>query len=311
MDGMIPITDETCGTNPTPTVGYQILTTALFEGKRDKSPSDLKTIHIYFGHQSNSQRLSRNFPFNDGQDTSKSHFYLGGIIWISTLLVLSLSVACQGGEFPDIVNFLIDLMRYPNVKVHGDVFPTLLVLVCSDIQVVRRFLECKLVSVYSPGGKMSIIIYLVGVCFYAALPLTTVSGTDFAQKICCASFLDDVKFYHAVGVSVFLWASWHQNRAVNQFAKLRQNKSGSVENTRHHIPHGGLFQFVSCPHYTMEIIIYLSLCIITAFQNNMLVALFVFVLINQVVTGYFTHAWYKETFKNYPKDRKAVLPFLL
>ncbi|XP_052797104.1 polyprenol reductase-like isoform X1 [Mya arenaria] len=287
-----------------------VLLGALFVAFPQYSPAVILDLYVY-GKIRKTDGKSKQSDFLLFPKSFFSHFYLGGIIWISTLLVLSLSVACQGGEFPDIVNFLIDLMRYPNVKVHGDVFPTLLVLVCSDIQVVRRFLECKLVSVYSPGGKMSIIIYLVGVCFYAALPLTTVSGTDFAQKICCASFLDDVKFYHAVGVSVFLWASWHQNRAVNQFAKLRQNKSGSVENTRHHIPHGGLFQFVSCPHYTMEIIIYLSLCIITAFQNNMLVALFVFVLINQVVTGYFTHAWYKETFKNYPKDRKAVLPFLL
>ena len=38
--------------------------------------------------------------------------------------------------------------------------------------------------------------------------------------------LDNVRLHHIVGVVLFLWASWQQNKVAKQFAKLRQNKTG-------------------------------------------------------------------------------------
>jgi len=94
------------------------------------------------------------------------------------------------------------------------------------------------------------------------------------------------------------------------FGRVHCLIAGKVENTGHHIPHGGLFEYVSSPHYFVEILIYLSFNLITGFLNTKLVCLFIFVVANQFVTGYFTHVWYKKNFKSYPKQRKAIIPYI-
>ena len=43
----------------------------------------------------------------------------------------------------------------------------------------------------------------------------------------------------------------------------------------------------------------------------MMIWLFVFVAVNQMISGYFSHKWYKEKFPKYPKERKAVIPYLI
>lgn len=67
-------------------------------------------------------------------------------------------------------------------------FSTLLVLACADVQVIRRVLECILVSVYS-DTKMSITVYIVGVVFYGALPITALAGTDLGDSFRCSGII--------------------------------------------------------------------------------------------------------------------------
>ncbi|XP_052277001.1 polyprenol reductase-like [Dreissena polymorpha] len=239
-----------------------------------------------------------------------AHFYLSGVICVTTLLCLCLNVTCLGGDLPAVLGTVVNILRNQAKESYGDAFSNLIVLVCADVQVTRRFLECLTVSVYSPDGKISILVYIVGVTFYGALPLSSLAGTDYSRSISGTDALSLLRWHHLLGVLLFLWASYQQNRTAHLFAKLRQDKSGNVENTRHHIPRGGLFEYVSCPHYFVEILIYLSFNVIFAFRNAMMFWLFVFVLVNQVITGHFSHQWYKKTFKSYPKDRKSTIPFV-
>lgn len=80
------------------------------------------------------------------------------------------------------MNFALNLFVLSG---EADMFSTLIVLACANIQVIRRFLECCLVSVYS-DAKMSITVYLVGVLFYAALPITALAGADLEDKVACS-----------------------------------------------------------------------------------------------------------------------------
>ena len=41
------------------------------------------------------------------------------------------------------------------------------------------------------------------------------------------------------------------------------------------------------------------------------VVMWLWVIVNQVVAGFMSHQWYKQKFKEYPTERKAVLPFLV
>jgi 3-oxo-5-alpha-steroid 4-dehydrogenase 3 len=94
-------------------------------------------------------------------------------------------------------------------------------------------------------------------------------------------------------------------------ANLRKDLKGRVVTYRHSIPRGGLFEHLSCPHYFAEILIYMSLCLVMGGKSSTWWMVCAFVVINQLIVGLFNHHWYLETFKDYPKQRKAVIPFLL
>lgn len=75
-------------------------------------------------------------------------------------------------------------------------------------------------------------------------------------------------------------------------------------------PDHAVFKVVSSPHYLAEIIIYTSFMIITKGAVSSLWALYAWVVVNQAVTAYTNHVWYKANFKNYPKERAALIPFI-
>lgn len=86
--------------------------------------------------------------------------------------------------------------------------------------------------------------------------------------------------------------------------------TGNVTNTGHHIPHGDMFEYVSCPHFSMEIFIYIAISTMVGWQHQVCMSLCLFVFTNQLIQGYLVDKWYRETFPKYPSRRKAVLPFI-
>lgn len=91
---------------------------------------------------------------------------------------------------------------------------------------------------------------------------------------------------------------WHHKL----LADLRKNDSGYA------IPQGGLFQRVACPHYLFEILTWLGIAILSQHLFTYLTVL--------GMGGYLaarslnTLKWYYETFPNFPKARKALIPFI-
>lgn len=77
------------------------------------------------------------------------------------------------------------------------------------------------------------------------------------------------------------------------------------------MPRGGVFDYVSCPHFLAEMIIYICFAAVFCFQHTVLLSVLLFVITNQLMASVITHAWYQETFPNYPTQRKAVIPFIL
>lgn len=113
------------------------------------------------------------------------------------------------------------------------------------------------------------------------------------------------------GVTLFAMASVMQFQSHSILAKLRKDKKGQVVTLKHSIPRGSLFHWLSCPHYFAEILIYLSMGIIFNGKSMTWLMVCCFVVLNQIVVGLFNHQWYLDTFKDYPKNRKAVIPYLL
>ncbi|CAO2841458.1 unnamed protein product [Amaranthus hypochondriacus] len=75
------------------------------------------------------------------------------------------------------------------------------------------------------------------------------------------------------------------------------------------IPRGGLFELISCPNYLGEIIEWSGWAIMTWSWAG--VGFLLYTCSNLVPRAMGNHKWYLEKFKeDYPRNRKAVIPFL-
>ncbi|CAG8499262.1 1169_t:CDS:2 [Acaulospora morrowiae] len=75
------------------------------------------------------------------------------------------------------------------------------------------------------------------------------------------------------------------------------------------IPRGYGFELVSCPNYFFEILAWISICALT---KSLAAVLFISVGFYQMyLWAIKKHKNYYKEFKDYPKNRKAIIPFLL
>ena len=75
------------------------------------------------------------------------------------------------------------------------------------------------------------------------------------------------------------------------------------------IPNGFLYNYVSCPNYLGEIIQWLGFFIMTGSIPALLFLLWT--IFNLVPRSISNHRWYLNNFPDYPKNRKAIIPFIL
>jgi len=74
------------------------------------------------------------------------------------------------------------------------------------------------------------------------------------------------------------------------------------------IPQGGLYRWVSCPNYLGEVLEWCGFAICAWSPAAAVFALWT--AANLVPRAISHHRWYKERFADYPKERRAILPFL-
>lgn len=79
--------------------------------------------------------------------------------------------------------------------------------------------------------------------------------------------------------------------------------------TGYKIPYGFLFEYVSCPNFLGEIVVWIGFFILA--NNLAALSFLVWTIANVLPRGLKHHLWYKNNFKNYPTNRKAIIPFIL
>ena len=109
--------------------------------------------------------------------------------------------------------------------------------------------------------------------------------------------------YLILGLIIFIIGFYINISSDNILIKLRTNQKGYV------IPKGKLFNYVSCPNFFGEIIECLGFAIMTL--NPGAISFLIWTICNLIPRSKAHHKWYQENFKDYPKKRKAVIPYLL
>ncbi len=74
------------------------------------------------------------------------------------------------------------------------------------------------------------------------------------------------------------------------------------------IPHGFLFEYISCPNLFGEMLEWLGYLLMC--WNLASLSFFVWTISNLLPRALHHHQWYLKQFKDYPKNRKTVIPFL-
>ena len=107
-------------------------------------------------------------------------------------------------------------------------------------------------------------------------------------------WLGIVVFY--IGYVINTWS----DRSLSGLVKTPDDK--------YSIPHGGLFNYVSSPHYFGEIIEWIGWAILTWSWAGLAFACYTFA--NLAPRALSHHKWYRNQFSEYPKNRKALIPYL-
>ena len=105
-----------------------------------------------------------------------------------------------------------------------------------------------------------------------------------------------------IGLIIFFVGMYINRSSDNKLISLRQ------ENKEYQIPNGGMFKYISCPNHFGEIVEWMGFAIIVLNFGSLSFALWT--AFNLIPRALNHHNWYINSFKEYPVDRKAVIPFI-
>lgn len=107
----------------------------------------------------------------------------------------------------------------------------------------------------------------------------------------------------AAGLAIWLFGFLNVLRADAILRSLRKHGESGYK-----VPHGGMFEYVSAGNYGAEIIEWAGYALAAGSLAPAAFAFFTFC--NLAPRGHAHHQWYKRKFEEYPKSRRAVIPFL-
>jgi 3-oxo-5-alpha-steroid 4-dehydrogenase 1 len=128
-----------------------------------------------------------------------------------------------------------------------------------------------------------------------------------AQSLCQFQFYPDDWLYSSqclLGIVLFVTGMAINCHSDAILRKLRRASS------KYQLPKGGLFEYVSAPHYFGEILEWFGFAVACNFSTPSC-AFLVFTACNLIPRAIAHHAWYQTVFADsYPAKRKAVIPFI-
>lgn len=116
-----------------------------------------------------------------------------------------------------------------------------------------------------------------------------------------ADWLGDPRF--ALGALLFV-AGW----LINQHADHVLINLRPPGETGYRIPRGGLYRYVTCPNYLGELITWTGWAVMTWSLPGLAFA--IYTLANLGPRAADNHRWYHEKFPDYPRERRALVPFV-
>jgi len=149
--------------------------------------------------------------------------------------------------------------------------------------------------------RMPLAIPLLGMLFNAANAYVNARWISHLGSY-PAAWLADPRFL--AGLAIF-----GVGLAVNLHADTVLIHLRAPGETGYKIPRGGLYRWVSSPNYLGEILEWCGWAVMTWSLAGLAFA--VYTTANLAPRALWNHAWYREKFPDYPRERRALVPFVL
>lgn len=95
----------------------------------------------------------------------------------------------------------------------------------------------------------------------------------------------------------------------SDFTKDKESDEKFDVKSNYLLPKGGLFDFVTMPHYFFELIAWLGIAFVSQDLNVFLVFASMFTYL--LTRARATKIWYLKNVDNYPTERKVLVPLLI
>ena len=202
------------------------------------------------------------------------------------------------------------IMESPAVFVFGGI---LILYAQLNVTVIALFMMwqihyCHRVFIYpwtlKAGKKMPWMILVMAVIF------NTTNGYLNAWSIASQGdkygdmWLSSPQFI--IGLVVFFAGMTLNKVSDRQLARLGRERDGKGA---YRIPYGLAYRWVSCPNYLGEIIQWTGWAIAVWSLAGWVFA--VWTMANLIPRALAHHRWYRDSFEDYPPERRALIPFLL
>lgn len=104
-------------------------------------------------------------------------------------------------------------------------------------------------------------------------------------------------------------AVWTLAQAGNLWSHVTLKNLRPAGTKERNIPRGGLFELISCPNYFFEMITWGAFTVLTLSPASLIFA--VVSVVQMTLWAQKKHRNYRKEFKDYPRQRKAMYPFVL
>lgn len=174
------------------------------------------------------------------------------------------------------------------------------------MHLLRRLLECVYITNYG-RSEMHIFGFIVGIAHYTMVPVSLfcVNSKDTALSATGRSLI------LFIAVLFFVLANFYQFKFHFILYRLKAtclSRGGQP----YALPEESCFKLVSCPHYTAEIAIYMSLCLMAApAMSAAMSALLLWVVSNLSVVADRQHLFYSTMYPDkVPKKWHRLFPLI-
>jgi len=196
------------------------------------------------------------------------------------------------------------LIIFAWLVIQGKAYTDTVILVASVMWVSHYFHRSILFPfrLKTKGKKMPILIMLFAIFFNGVNAGLNGYWFAYLSEGYDSSWLTDPRFIAGIFLFIlgFLINQYHDKILLT----LRKSRTNGYK-----IPYGGLFKYVSCPNFLGEIIEWTGFVLVA--WNLPALSFLAWTLANLIPRAISHHKWYRSHFNDYPKERKAVFPWIV